>query len=364
MAAALVLVFVPLYETFRPLFDFLLFAVSLAALTYPVLFLPVERFGRRLAPKVSDQRRTEVCAVAATALLVLLLLAPFVIVAYGGSESAEEVEGTLTALLVGDEAGRESLLQGVAGTVREVQAIYPRLPLDEQRAVAFVSEMLGDAREFSGSMLDYLFKGTRGFVAELALALIVLSFLYAHGPVFLVKAMKLGGFERGEARTWMRLHRRITLRLLSDTALTALARGLCLGLVGWGVGGFFFWPVFLLGAFAGLVPVVGSAMVWLPLASLLWSKGDLVGAFVLAALSLFLNFGVSRFRARLGRRLHEQGAWLSFLLFLGIVGGLLGYGGQGFVIGPMAVILAYGLIRFLTAEAPADQPETPENGLA
>ncbi len=354
VAAALVLVLVPLYGTFRPLFDFLLFAVSLAALTYPVLFRPVERLGRRLAPNVSERRRSEVCAVASTGLLVLLLLCPFVIVAYGGSDSAEEVEGALSALLVGDEAGREALLRGLAGTVREVHAIYPRLPLDEERAVAFVGEMLGDAREFSGSMLDYLFKGTRGFVAELALALIVLSFLYAHGPAFLVKAMTMGGFERAEARAWMRLHRRITLRLLSDTVLTALARGLCLGLVGWGVGGFFFWPVFLLGAFAGLVPVVGSAMVWLPLASLLWSKGDFVGACVLAGLSLVLNFGVSRARSRLGRRLHEQGAWLSFLLFLGIVGGLLGYGGQGFVIGPMAVILAYGLVRFLTGETPAE----------
>ena len=45
-------------------------------------------------------------------------------------------------------------------------------------------------------------------------------------------------------------------------------------------------------------------------------------------------------------RLHEQGAWLSFMLFLGIIGGLLSYGPQGFVIGPMAVVLAYGLIPF------------------
>tara|TARA_Y100001947_G_scaffold74467_1_gene62976 strand:- start:873 stop:1076 length:204 start_codon:yes stop_codon:yes gene_type:complete len=49
----------------------------------------------------------------------------------------------------------------------------------------------------------------------------------------------------------------------------------------------------------------------------------------------------------MGRRLHEQGAWLSFLLFLGIIGGILAYGPQGFVIGPMAIVLAYGLFRFL-----------------
>ena len=349
VAVAFLLILVPLYGTFRPLFEFLLFAVSLAALTYPVLFRPVEKFGCRLAPSASPQRRSEVCAVAATGLLLLLFLLPFAVVIFGGSDSAEDLGGAVLALLVGDTAGREALLDGVAETVREVQAIYPRLPVDEERAVAFAAEFLGDASEFSGSILDYLFKGTRGFVAELALALIALSFLYAHGPTFVRKAMATGGFASAETTAWMRLHRAITFRLLSDTVLTALARGLCLGLVAWLVGGFFFLPVFLLGAFAGLVPVVGSAMVWLPLASLTWTRGEPTMAIALAVVSIVLNFGVSQARSCMGRKLHEQGAWMSFLLFLGIIGGILSYGAQGFVIGPMAVVLAYGLVRFLTS---------------
>jgi len=39
------------------------------------------------------------------------------------------------------------------------------------------------------------------------------------------------------------------------------------------------------------------------------------------------------------------------MLFLGIIGGILAYGPQGFVIGPMAVVLAYGLIRFLSEQS-------------
>ena len=109
--------------------------------------------------------------------------------------------------------------------------------------------------------LEFLFKGTRGFVAELSLALIALSFLYAHGGSFLTKAMKMGGFNQEEVRSWFELHRKITLRLLSDTVLTSLFRGVALALVAHFVGGIFFLPVFFLGAFIGLVPVVGSAMV-------------------------------------------------------------------------------------------------------
>jgi predicted PurR-regulated permease PerM len=58
----------------------------------------------------------------------------------------------------------------------------------------------------------------------------------------------------------------------------------------------------------------------------------------------------------MGRRLHDQGAWLSFLLFLGIIGGILAYGPQGFVIGPMSVILAYGLTRFLAEQSKENLP--------
>ena len=92
-------------------------------------------------------------------------------------------------------------------------------------------------------------------------------------------------------------------------------------------------------------------MIWLPLASLVWTRGDPGTAILLAGLSLVLNYGISRFRAGMGNRLHQQGAWLSFMLFLGIIGGLLSYGPQGFVIGPMAVVLAYGLIRFLSGQS-------------
>ena len=113
------------------------------------------------------------------------------------------------------------------------------------------------------------------------------------------------------------------------------------------IGSFAFLPIFLIGSFVGLVPVVGSAMVWLPISSIIWSRGEPTTACVVGLLCVLCNYLISRARAGMGRKLHEQGAWLSFMLFLGIIGGILAYGPQGFVIGPMAVILAYGLIRVL-----------------
>jgi predicted PurR-regulated permease PerM len=351
LLVALIFVLIPLWGTFAPLFEFILFAISLAALTYPVFYRPIYRLVQKVGSNLPSNRLSEFSAILSTLTLVLFMLSPILLLLVEASKSPQSFGNMVVSLALGEDEGRQILLNSVGQRISEMRSIYPRLPIDEEKAVQFVANLLGDTRQFSGSFLEFLFKGTRGFVAELALALIALSFLYAHGGSFVQQAMKFGGFEKKEVETWFKLHQKITLRLLSDTLLTSIFRGLSLGLVAYFVGGFFFLPVFFLGSFAGLVPVVGSAMIWLPLASLVWSRGEPVTALLLASLSLLLNYGISRFRAGMGKRLHEQGAWLSFMLFLGIIGGLLSYGPQGFVIGPMAVVLAYGLIRFLSGQS-------------
>lgn len=351
LLVALIFVLIPLWGTFKPLFEFILFAISLAALTYPVFYRPIYRLVQKVGSKLPSNRLSEFSAILSTLTLVFFMLSPILLLLVEASKTPQSFGNMVVSLALGEDEGRQILLDSVGQRISEMRSIYPRLPIDEAKAVQFVENLLGDTRQFSGSFLEFLFKGTRGFVAELALALIALSFLYAHGGSFVQQAMKFGGFEKKEVETWFKLHQKITLRLLSDTLLTSIFRGLSLGLVAYFVGGFFFLPVFFLGSFAGLVPVVGSAMIWLPLASLVWSRGEPITALILASLSLLLNYGISRFRAGMGKRLHEQGAWLSFMLFLGIIGGLLSYGPQGFVIGPMAVVLAYGLIRFLSGQS-------------
>jgi predicted PurR-regulated permease PerM len=354
LLVALIFVLIPLWGTFEPLFEFILFAISLAALTYPVFYRPIYRLVQKVGSNLPSNRLSEFSAILSTLTLVLFMLSPILLLLVEASKSPQSFGNMVVSLALGEDEGRQILLNSVGQRISEMRSIYPRLPIDEGKAVHFVENLLGDTRQFSGSFLEFLFKGTRGFVAELALALIALSFLYAHGGSFVQQAMKFGGFEKKEVETWFKLHQKITLRLLNDTLLTSIFRGLSLGLVAYFIGGFFFLPVFFLGSFAGLVPVVGSAMIWLPLASLVWTRGEPATALLLASLSLLLNYGISRFRAGMGKRLHEQGAWLSFMLFLGIIGGLLSYGPQGFVIGPMAVVLAYGLIRFLSGQSVTD----------
>lgn len=354
---ALLILLVPLYGTFEPLFEFILFAVSLATLTYPIFFLPIRKVGRKIFPAVHEQRLAEMCAVLSTIFLLLVMLSPLLLLLWNASGEKQGIVDVVWSLVLGEESAKNTLLLGVSEQIRQIQTIFPRLPIDETKAREFVATLVGDTREFSGTFIEFLFKGTRGFVAELSLALIALSFLYAHGAKFVRKTLSTFGFSSEETSSWFQLHRMITLRLLNDTILTSLIRGVALGGVAHFVGGFAFLPIFLIGSFVGLVPVVGSAMVWLPVSSIIWSRGDMISAISVVGLSMLLNYLISRARTGMGKRLHEQGAWLSFILFLGIIGGILAYGPQGFVIGPMAVILAYGLVRFLGEQSKDKEEE-------
>ena len=52
--------------TFEPLFEFILFAISLAALTYPVFYRPILRGMRRILPRFPSNRLSELSAVLST----------------------------------------------------------------------------------------------------------------------------------------------------------------------------------------------------------------------------------------------------------------------------------------------------------
>ena len=135
---------------------------------------------------MGDRRRSECSAVLSTIFLLVCLCSPILLLLWEASDAEERgMADMVWSLALGEEQGRELLLESVSSRIREMRSIYPRLPIDEEMAVQFVNNLIGDTRQFSGSFMEFLFKGTRGFVAELALALIALSFLYAHGGNFI-----------------------------------------------------------------------------------------------------------------------------------------------------------------------------------
>ena len=56
LLVALIFVLIPLWGTFAPLFEFILFAISLAALTYPVFYRPIYRVVQKIGSNLPSNR--------------------------------------------------------------------------------------------------------------------------------------------------------------------------------------------------------------------------------------------------------------------------------------------------------------------
>lgn len=111
---------------------------------------------------------------------------------------------------------------------------------------------------------------------------------------------------------------------------------------------FFDYNAPLLGFFAGLssvVPIFGTALVWIPVAASEFIKGNLLGAIVISAYSWFvMAFLIDNFLRlillnKVTRLLKTEYKINEFLLFFSIAAGIGAFGFWGFIIGPSITAL-------------------------
>jgi predicted PurR-regulated permease PerM len=337
-----------LLRVYLPLFEPILLAASLALLTAPIVSRPLTTMIRQAVPRLPTRFRRQLVGVIAALIIVAVIAAPVVVLLLTTTGSIGDVVDLAVGVITHEEAQIERLRSILADQVRQLHRIYPRLGLDEAGIPDRVVGLVREARGFGPSVLGFLFRGT-GRIAELALALISLAFFVAEGPRLVEALLRFSPLEEAQHRLLVERHRHIVLRLIADTVATAVTKGLVLGTVAWLVGraiGFdrFGLPLIsALGAFVSLLPLVGVAIVWLPLAVILWTAGHPAAAIVLAVASLAGTAAVDLARRRIFRDFDHRGSWISFLLFLSLIGGILTFGLAGFVIGPTAVVLVYGL---------------------
>ncbi len=336
---------------YRPLLEPILLAAALALLTAPVLSRPLTAVVRRVVPKLSGHALRQIVGVAAALVIVAVMVAPVVILLVSTTGSLVDVANLAVGIIADDKEQTSRLRELLVDQVEQLHAMYPKLGLDRAGIADRIMELLREARGFGPAVVGFLFRGT-GRIAEVALALISLAFFIAEGPQLVERLLSFSPLDDEQRERMVDRHRDIVLRLVTDTVATAVAKGVMLGLVAWSVDravGFdrFSLPLIaILGAFISLLPLVGVTIVWLPLAAILWTGGHPFAAVVLGVASLVGAGAIDRVRKSIVKKLDDRGTWMSFLLFLSLIGGLLTFGLSGFVIGPMAVVLVYGLGSF------------------
>jgi len=366
--AALVAAVLLLADVVAPLFEPILLAAALAILTAPVLAQPLNRYVDRRFPSMRPELRRKVAGIAATVALLLLALAPIALAVVSQARNLGELGAKLRGVVLRDPATIDAIAASVVAQVDQINAHYEKLKLPAAEIGKAVREFLGESLDVNSAFVSFLRAGS-GTVAQIALALIALAYFNIDGPRLARAFLSYAPLTDEQRERLVDEHRRVVLKLLSDTIATAAVKGLVLASIVWlvdhalGSGQLPFIPIAFAATLITLLPLVGVTMVWLPFAGLAWSQGNHVGAAVLAVLCWTANFFIVRWRDRIGRKLHERSEWLGFLLLLGVIGGLLSYGPKGLLIGPFAVVMAITIGRawlpLYVADGAPDLDATP-----
>ncbi len=330
-----------------PFLTSLLWAMILAYSTWPI-FMRLET--------LLHGSRTFAASIMTLAIAVVLIVPFAVVVASVADDTAGVVAKARTVFAEGLPAAPVWVASlPLVGT--EFHDYWNELAADRARVLDMVQGFVEPAARFAIAAGGTFGKG----LVELALSVFIAFFLYRNGEAASQRLrVLLSKFtERGEHLIQVAA---ATVRgVVYGVIGTALAQGLLAGIGFWisGIPGALF--LGLLTFVASLIPGA-PPLIWAPAALWLAWKGDFAWAAFLGIWGLVIVSGVDNI---LKPMLISRTSALPFVLvFLGAVGGVLGFGLVGIFLGPTLLAVAFNLLEDWTeGEARKADPVAENDGL-
>jgi len=305
-------------------------------------------FNARFASRLGG--RTALASAVTLVLVVLLFLLPVAVV---GRELAAQAMNLQQRFELGvpgtGEAGSE--LPGLRALERALAPLATRLQVSPARVhdwLASGGHQLTARLAASGGVL---LKGAIGTGASFVLMLFVLFFVLRDGPDLARAVVRLLPIEpQRRTRLWLHLVE-VTRAVFLGIGVAALVHGLLMGVGAWLAGLLSPLVLGLLAALLALVPVVGSALVWVPAVLFLVAQGQTGHAIFFAAWSVVLVGVVDHLLRPVLISGHAQVPALP--VFLGVMGGLHAFGFIGLFIGPIVLGMLVALFRYESELHPA-----------
>jgi predicted PurR-regulated permease PerM len=325
LAASLTLAYIVL----RPFVDILIIGVVLAA-----LFQPVQRRVARLCGN-----RTTLAALITTGLIFFCLIIP--VFFFLGSLLAQGVQSVnaLQAKVTTTDFNALFSHEAIAPYLEWVKEHLPFLDIKKlalQANLLSISKNAGQLLLDSGTtILGNVFVVTMNFV----ILIFVLFFLIRDGEAMLVYTRYLLPLSTDQENRIFRQLDDVSKSVILGAFVIALAQGAAGGL-GLFIVGIkpFFWGCMM--GFASLIPVVGTAIIWLPVSIYLmltgqWEWGLFLigwGAVVVSSIDSIIRPILMQNRSKMS----------TFWVFLAIIGGIKFFGALGILYGPL--ILGFAMV--------------------
>ena len=337
--ALLIVLVIVLYYVFRilePFLPALAWAAILATVFHP-LFSALSRRLRhpRWASAVSCVLLTVVIVLPAMFLLFML---------------AEQSVGAYRMLEARVAAGRPASFEAVRKTssYQWFLAKTKGLGMPEPDLGAVAAKAIGIVSEFLVSRSASIFSGITHFVVNFFVMIFALYYLLLRGPGILHELSELSPLRPEHEEKIIEKFRAIARATLGGSLVTVLIYGTAGGVI------FFFFGLpspLLWGAvmaFLSLIPVVGSSLVWAPLAVYYILTGAAWKGVILLVVFIgvvgIVDYVVKPILIRRGAEID------TFWVFLSVLGGIGVFGFLGLFLGPFLVTLCLVLVEIYKVE--------------
>jgi len=226
------------------------------------------------------------------------------------------------------------------------------LGLPEPDLHAMVSRAVRAVSQFLVDNSSAVFSGLTRSVFHFLVTLLALNYFLVRGPEVLGRIRHLGFLRPEHEQVITQTFKEMTAATLQAGLMTALVHGAAGALIFllFGVSSPVLWGAVM--AVLSLVPVVGTALVWLPVGIfylLTGAVGKGVAFLVVCGLVIGTIDNVVK-PFFIGRKTETNTLWL----FLGVIGGISVFGFLGFVLGPLLITILLALVEILPNIVAAD----------
>ena len=223
-----------------------------------------------------------------------------------------------------------------------VHARAPFLP-DEQAVLSGVSEKLGQVVTYAASQAGRIVAGLIGFLFSLAIMLSILFFLIRDASGFARALRRLMPFDPDQNERFVEVTTALVSASVTSTLVIAAVQGIVGGitLALLGVKGAVLWGLMM--TILSFLPLIGSALVWAPVAVWLAVTGHLVKGIILALVGLLILGNVDNVVRPL--LLAGKSQMNTLVLIISLMGGVTAFGFIGIVLGPLVAVLLTAILE-------------------
>jgi predicted PurR-regulated permease PerM len=340
----MLIVFIGCYNILKPYLNTIILAALLAIIFSPIHF--------KIEQKLSG--RKNMAAIFSCILITLVVVLPliFMLIAIIGQGIS-----SFNAIYDWVEAGRyqqlmrhpliTGLLAHVDRWLPDVQKLFPNMHLENIQIDKMVLNLTGSVGKILIDQGGNLAGNLSAFVGKFFMMLFTFFFFIRDEKKIMDAVFHLIPLSASQEEKILLKIKTVAKSALLGTLVTALAQGAAGGIAFWiaGLPGFF-WGMMM--AFASLIPMVGTALIWIPAAVFLFVSGHAgYGSFMV--LWCIVVVGMID---NLVRPLFMQGGadMSTLLIFFAILGGLNYFGLIGLLYGPLIFGLAMVLIYIYKLE--------------